>query len=194
MEHHSTRGDACGSWHLNRGNDRREIFEDVGDYEAFVRVIKETQERVPMRLEEASAKLARRATLLAARKHLRALPKERYSQKAFREGLLRSEVYRRLAAEQPTGPSGHASQANEFHCAGQPRQMSAVLSRAACGAVHVEHAEVPAPDVCERTTLDFERLWRGLPLSAVRGLTPGRFPPPSGARKGAPGEAGVRSA
>ncbi|MGH7137688.1 MAG: transposase [Pirellulales bacterium] len=35
---------------LNRGNDRREIFEDARDYEAFVRVIKETQERVPMRL------------------------------------------------------------------------------------------------------------------------------------------------
>ncbi len=35
---------------LNRGNDRREIFADQADYEAFLRVMKETQERVPMRL------------------------------------------------------------------------------------------------------------------------------------------------
>ncbi len=35
---------------LNRGNDRREIFDDRADYEAFLRVMKETQERVPMRV------------------------------------------------------------------------------------------------------------------------------------------------
>lgn len=35
---------------LNRGNDRRAIFDDRGDYEAFLRVMKETQERVPMRI------------------------------------------------------------------------------------------------------------------------------------------------
>lgn len=33
---------------LNRGNDRREIFDDCAGYEAFLRVMKETQERVPM--------------------------------------------------------------------------------------------------------------------------------------------------
>jgi putative transposase len=35
---------------LNRGNDRRDIFDDPADYEAFLRVMKETQERVPMRV------------------------------------------------------------------------------------------------------------------------------------------------
>ena len=35
---------------LNRGNDRREIFEDSGDYEAFLRVMRETQERLAMRI------------------------------------------------------------------------------------------------------------------------------------------------
>ena len=35
---------------LNRGNDRRDIFDDHGDFEAFLRVMKETQERVPMRI------------------------------------------------------------------------------------------------------------------------------------------------
>jgi putative transposase len=35
---------------LNRGNDRRAIFEDGGDYEAFLRILGETQERVAMRM------------------------------------------------------------------------------------------------------------------------------------------------
>ena len=35
---------------LNRGNDRREIFDDPPDFEAFLGVMKETQERVPMRI------------------------------------------------------------------------------------------------------------------------------------------------
>jgi putative transposase len=35
---------------LNRGNDRREIFEDNGDYEAFLRVLRTTQERIAMRV------------------------------------------------------------------------------------------------------------------------------------------------
>jgi REP element-mobilizing transposase RayT len=35
---------------LNRGNDRREIFDDRGDYEAFLRVMQETQQRVAMRV------------------------------------------------------------------------------------------------------------------------------------------------
>jgi putative transposase len=35
---------------LNRGNDRRDIFDDRADYEAFLRVMKETQERVPLRI------------------------------------------------------------------------------------------------------------------------------------------------
>ena len=35
---------------LNRGNDRRPIFDGPGDYEAFVRILAETQERQPMRL------------------------------------------------------------------------------------------------------------------------------------------------
>ena len=35
---------------LNRGNDRREIFDGRGDYEAFLRVMRETQLRVPMRI------------------------------------------------------------------------------------------------------------------------------------------------
>jgi REP-associated tyrosine transposase len=35
---------------LNRGNDRRKIFDDRGDYEAFLRVMKEAQERVSMRV------------------------------------------------------------------------------------------------------------------------------------------------
>lgn len=33
-----------------RGNDRREIFDDRADYEALLGVMKETQERVPMRV------------------------------------------------------------------------------------------------------------------------------------------------
>jgi putative transposase len=35
---------------LNRGNDRREIFDGQADDEAVLRVMKETQERVPMRV------------------------------------------------------------------------------------------------------------------------------------------------
>ncbi|OYV95687.1 MAG: hypothetical protein B7Z73_02130 [Planctomycetia bacterium 21-64-5] len=120
-------------------------------------------------LEEASAKLARRATVLAAHEHLRALPKERYSQKAFREGLLRSEVYRRLAADKRTGPPAHGSQPNDSHRTILQAEMSLVLSRAACGAVYVEGARFRGPDA--GFGVPFEGLWRGLPLSAVRRLT-----------------------
>jgi len=35
---------------LNRGNDRRRIFDDRGDYEAFLRVMQETQAHVEMRV------------------------------------------------------------------------------------------------------------------------------------------------
>jgi putative transposase len=35
---------------LNRGNDRREIFEGAADFEAFLRVLRATQERVAMRI------------------------------------------------------------------------------------------------------------------------------------------------
>jgi putative transposase len=35
---------------LNRGNDRRTIFEADGDYLAFLRVLAETAERVPVRI------------------------------------------------------------------------------------------------------------------------------------------------
>jgi putative transposase len=35
---------------LNRGNDRRRIFDDRGDYEAFLRVMQETQARLAMRV------------------------------------------------------------------------------------------------------------------------------------------------
>ena len=35
---------------LNRGNERREIFESDGDYLAFLRVMAETAEQVPLRI------------------------------------------------------------------------------------------------------------------------------------------------
>ena len=35
---------------LNRGNDRRAIFDDAGDYGAFLGILRETQERRPLRL------------------------------------------------------------------------------------------------------------------------------------------------
>jgi putative transposase len=35
---------------LNRGNDRRDLFSDEADFAAFLRVMKETQERSPMRI------------------------------------------------------------------------------------------------------------------------------------------------
>ena len=35
---------------LNRGNDRRTIFEDRGDYEAFLRLLGQTQQVAPMRV------------------------------------------------------------------------------------------------------------------------------------------------
>jgi putative transposase len=35
---------------LNRGNDRRTIFEDCGDYEAFLRLLGQTQQVAPMRV------------------------------------------------------------------------------------------------------------------------------------------------
>jgi putative transposase len=35
---------------LNRGNDRREIFQAADDYAAFLRVVRETQDRCPMRI------------------------------------------------------------------------------------------------------------------------------------------------
>ncbi len=35
---------------LNRGNDRREIFENGDDYEAFLRVVRDTQEQIAMRI------------------------------------------------------------------------------------------------------------------------------------------------
>jgi hypothetical protein len=35
---------------LNRGNDRRDIFADQADNAAFLGVMEETQERVPMRI------------------------------------------------------------------------------------------------------------------------------------------------
>ncbi|MBS0210233.1 MAG: transposase [Planctomycetes bacterium] len=35
---------------LNRGNDRRAIFEGGGDYEAFLRVMRESQDRLSMRI------------------------------------------------------------------------------------------------------------------------------------------------
>ena len=35
---------------LNRGNDRRAVFDDSGDYAAFERVLEKTLELVPIRL------------------------------------------------------------------------------------------------------------------------------------------------
>jgi putative transposase len=35
---------------LNRGNDQRRVFSHDDDFEAFLRVIKETLERAPMRI------------------------------------------------------------------------------------------------------------------------------------------------
>ena len=35
---------------LNRGNDRRDLFDDRGDFEAFLRVMRETQDRFAMRI------------------------------------------------------------------------------------------------------------------------------------------------
>jgi putative transposase len=35
---------------LNRGNDRREIFEYGDDYEAFLRVLRDTQDQIAMRI------------------------------------------------------------------------------------------------------------------------------------------------
>jgi putative transposase len=35
---------------LNRGNDRRELFDDHGDYEAFLRVLHQTRERIEVRI------------------------------------------------------------------------------------------------------------------------------------------------
>ncbi|HEX5106647.1 MAG TPA: transposase, partial [Pirellulaceae bacterium] len=35
---------------LNRGNDRRTLFEADGDYLAFLRVLNETAERIPLRI------------------------------------------------------------------------------------------------------------------------------------------------
>ncbi|OYV86755.1 MAG: hypothetical protein B7Z73_11205 [Planctomycetia bacterium 21-64-5] len=122
-------------------------------------------------LDEASAKLSRRSTVLAAHEYLRALPKERFSQQAFRDAFMRSEVYRRLCGEAPrTRQSGAMPRATVGNRPSQPTDMSLVLSRAACGAVYVERAEFDAQDTRVARS-GFERLWCGLPLNAVRRLT-----------------------
>jgi putative transposase len=71
---------------LNRGNDRREIFEADGDFEAFSRVMRATQERVPMRI------LA--YCLMPNHWHLLLWPKADGDLGAFMQGLTTTHVRR----------------------------------------------------------------------------------------------------
>ncbi|HUY90326.1 MAG TPA: hypothetical protein VMV10_16440 [Pirellulales bacterium] len=125
-------------------------------------------------LEEASAKLARLATVLAAHEHLCALPKDQFSQRAFCEALLRSDVYRKLCgpAPRPDRPAPRR-RAEDNHRREPNRDLSLTLARGASGAVFVERAEFrPADERGDHGARQIlQSLLSGLPMTVVRQLT-----------------------
>lgn len=125
-------------------------------------------------LDEAAVKLARVESVLEAYAYLRELPKERFSQQAFREAFLQSDVYRNVSA----GPSRSSGRTRQYESAGERpiehnQELNLVLSRAASGAVYVERAEFQSVG----TGLDptsariLQRMVCGWPLPVVRRLT-----------------------
>ena len=86
---------------LNRGNDCRTLFDVDGDYEAFVRVLHETQERCPMRV------LA--YTLMSNHWHLLLWPERDGELAAFMQRLTTTHVRRWHKFRQSVG-RGHLYQ------------------------------------------------------------------------------------
>jgi hypothetical protein len=121
-------------------------------------------------LSEASAKLARRETVQAAHEYLSGLPKERFSQQAFRSALLQSEVYRRLCQQRPVL---RPSSPRDGEADTRSVDVELVLSRSASGTVYVARAEFsqgdsrPSPVVVQT----LESLICGRPVSEVRRWT-----------------------
>ena len=135
-------------------------------------------------LDEAAAKLARHADLVAAHEYLRRLPKGRFSQQAFRAGLAQSDIYQGLSEvfldRRRATPEG----ASRPHCRtvalgedGRELELALTLMRDASGTVYVERAEFRANGgaACPRAGRGLERLLCGQPLSAVRRLTAQQF-------------------
>ncbi|AGA25612.1 glycosyltransferase family 1 protein [Singulisphaera acidiphila] len=125
-------------------------------------------------LDEAAEKLARKESILAAHDYLRGLSKGQFSQHAFRESLLRSEVYRLagLASRHVADLAGPAlgDGVGRLCVPG----LILKLSRAASGEVYVEGAAFEAAEAGLGTAEArvFQGLVCGLSLAAVRRLTP----------------------
>lgn len=125
-------------------------------------------------LEEASAKLARRETILAAHEHLRALPKGCFSQRAFREAFAKSEVYRGLPGPAlESGPPIARCRATDGDQGKSRQELSLTLIRGPRGAVYVGRTEFQPVEASlgQDARQVFQSLLTGLPLAEVRQLT-----------------------
>lgn len=122
-------------------------------------------------LDEAAEKLATRESVCEAHDYLRNQPKERFSQRIFRESLLRSEVFRLagLGAKPVADLAGRAAGASDADGPSRSSGLSLTLSRAASGEVYVEDATFGSAEI--GLFQAFQGLVCGLSLAAVRRLT-----------------------
>jgi hypothetical protein len=124
-------------------------------------------------LDEAALKLAQVENVLAAHEYLRGLPKEQFSQQAFRDAFLQSDVYRSLSAAPSRSSSRTEVGNNSAETASRNGELTLVLSRSASGTVYVERAgfEPSAGDFDPTLSRGLQKAVSGLPLSVVRQLT-----------------------
>lgn len=119
-------------------------------------------------LDEASSKLERPETALAAHEYLRNLPKDGFSQAAFREAFLQSDICRTLSsfARSHNLPAARTS-------ANPEPKLSLELSRDLSGTIYVERADFDPGGAesnhCARQAV--QSVLSGLPIAAVRQLT-----------------------
>lgn len=124
-------------------------------------------------LDEAAGKLGRRETIIAAHEYLKRQPKEQFSQNAFRDAFVRSNVLRSIrdSSRMSHGMKAltRAGKLDQFEC---NRDLKLVLSRSISGTVYVEQVELRAVGT-SKYELDrtLQSMLCGLPLNVVRLLT-----------------------
>ena len=126
-------------------------------------------------LDEAALKLAQVEILLETHEYLRELPKERFSQQAFLDAFLHSDVYHNLAqrSSQPVESMRRPADAVRS-ITKRDREVTLLLRRAASGTVYIEQVVFSPLDGEIESSCDqlLRSLVCGLPLSAARGLSP----------------------
>lgn len=124
-------------------------------------------------LDEAALKLAHVENVLTAHEYLRGLPKEPFSQQAFRDAFLQSDVYRSLSAAPAHSSSRTEVDNNSAETVSRDGELTLVLSRSASGTVYVERTDFEPATAGVDPTLSqrLQKIVCGLPLSVVGQLT-----------------------